>query len=105
MAEIVDGVTIRMGGKDWTVPPLSFRLLRQLRAQIDKMSSGGSGMPSDEQLDAITEIVHTALKRNYPELTRDVVEDMLDFGNMQHVIAAIMGASGLVAQGEAKAGN
>ncbi|MEW6563318.1 MAG: hypothetical protein AB1400_08835 [Pseudomonadota bacterium] len=105
MADIIDGVSIRMGGKEWVVPPLTFRALRNLRHDIQALAESSGALPGDEAMDGIIEIVHTAMKRNYPELTRDEIEDMLDIANMQHVIAAIMGASGLVAQGEAKAGN
>lgn len=98
MTELIPGVIVNLGGTDYTVPPLSFK---QLRRMLDKINLIGTidGAPSNEQMDAIVEVVHSALARNYPDLTPDQVEDMLDLGNAGNVVKAIMGVSGLE-QGE-----
>ncbi|ENT1749659.1 hypothetical protein CAA71_002200, partial [Neisseria gonorrhoeae] len=36
-----------------------------------------------------------ALKRNYPDLTREEAADLIDIGNMNEVFAAVMDVSGL----------
>lgn len=94
MAELIPGNIVNIGGKDYTVPPLSFKQLRRL---LDKITLIGTieGVPSDEQMGAIVEVVHTALARNYPDLTPEQVEDMLDLGNSGKVVQSVMGASGL----------
>lgn len=100
MAEIIDGVKIKMGGKEYEVPALSFGQLRRLMPKIESLSSLGATVTA-EQMDAIGELVFEALKRNYPDITREAVEDMIDLRNAGAVIAAVMGQSGLVSKGEA----
>lgn len=99
MADLIPGTIVNIGGTDYTVPPLSFKQLRRL---LDKINLIGSieGVPSDEQMGAIVEVVHTALARNYPDITTDQLENILDLGNSARVVQAIMGVSGLE-QGEA----
>lgn len=99
MSNLVDGVIVSMGGKDFTVPPLTFKQLRTLEPEINKLSNI-QGAPSEEQMDAVVNVIHSALSRNYQEITKDEVEDMLDLGNLQKVIGAIMGVSGLTVLGE-----
>lgn len=99
---MIQGDNINMGGKDWVVPALSFRQLKEHKASINKL---GGGLAGEDQLEDVAVVVHAALSRNYPELTRDAVLDLLDLRNSAVCVASIMGQSGLVAMGEAGAGN
>lgn len=99
MDNLIPGNTVNLGGTQYVVPPLSFKQLRMLLGKISLISTIG-GVPTDEQMDAIIDVVLASLSRNYPDATREQVEDMLDLGNAAPVIQAIMGASGLE-QGEA----
>jgi hypothetical protein len=97
---MIEGVAVKMGGETFIVPPLNFKRLRKLKPILEKVkTSAPGGDMSDEQFDASVDIVHTALARNYPDLERERVEELLDLGNMTKVMAAVMGQSGLV-QGE-----
>ena len=100
MAEIIDGINIKMAGKEYVVPPLNFKQLRELKPQIESLN-GIAGAPDDVQIGAVIQIVLAALSRNYPDLTQDDIETMIDLSNLKTVIGAIMGVSGLVASGEA----
>lgn len=102
MAEIIDGTKIKLGGKDYNVPPLNFKRLRQLNEEINLLSSV-NGSPTNEQMDAMIKVVHSALERNYPNITLEDVEDKLDLANAGTVIRAIMGVSGMVAKSEGEA--
>lgn len=106
MGNLIDGKTIRMGGNEYVVPPLTFKQLRALTPKLDIIASIPDGkMPDDEQMQAMIDVVHSALSRNYPDVTAEAVEDMIDLGNVQPIIAAIMGVSGLLEPGEARAGS
>jgi len=100
---MIDGVSISLGGTEYVVPALSFKQLRNLQPKLATLGTV-KGIPSEAQLDAVAEVVHAALSRNYPDLTLDQVGDMLDLTNMKHIVPAIMGISGLVSEGEALAG-
>lgn len=101
---MIDGAPVKMGGKEWVVPALSFGQLRRLMPQINSLA-GFVGVPSDEQIDGMGAIIHAALSRNYPEVTLEEVIDMLDLSNAANVLMAVMGQAGLVQSGEPKAGN
>ncbi len=80
-----------MGGQDWLVPPLTLGQLRRLDADIRALGSGDTG----KVLPAVCNIVAAALSRNYPDMTALKVEDLIDLGNRDRVVAAVLGNSGL----------
>jgi hypothetical protein len=102
--QLIDGTTVKMGGRDWVVPALSLGQIRRLATKIEGLATI-SNMLTGDQVSNVCEIVHAALSRNYPDLTLEQVEDMVDMGNMRQVIQTVMGQAGLVAKGEAGAGN
>jgi hypothetical protein len=95
------GQWVRMGDVEYKVAPLNFKGLRELGAQLAMLKDVAPGtMPNAEQVTALCAIAHAALKRNYPEMTVDEVEDRLDFGNFGPVLSAVIGVSGLKKEGE-----
>lgn len=104
MKELIEGVDVKMGGSTWIVPALSLGQIKRLKNKINGLHKIGEEL-TDEQIQDIGDIVHSAMSRNYPEVTRSEVEDMVDLANLQQVIKAVMAQSGLVQSGEAKAVN
>lgn len=100
-----DGVKITIGDTDYIVPPLNLGRLRKLRAELDAVQEfRDSKTLTDEQIDVYINVIHSALTRNYPDITREDIEDMIDLVNLGPVFKAIMGISGLV-QGGARPGD
>jgi hypothetical protein len=99
---MIPGVVIQMGGHDWQVPPLTLGNLKQLWPKIQKMKMTTDTSALMDQFDDVIELIEVALKRNYPDVTRDELLDLLDMGNLQAVITAVMQGSGLK-PGEAEA--
>lgn len=99
---MIDGTEIKMGGETYIVPPLNFKRLKKIQPLLAKLSTltPTAGDVNEEQFDAAVEIVHLALTRNYPDLEREKVEELIDLRNLPFVMAAIMGQSGLVKAGE-----
>lgn len=93
MATKYEGVSIELGGEAYTVPPLNFKALRSIGPKLDRLAAVGL-MPNADDLSAISEVIHLALVRNYPDLTLERLEDMLDVKNMAPTIEAVMLASG-----------
>jgi hypothetical protein len=104
MADLLPGVTIAMGGRDWIVPPLTLGQLRRLGPELGRITSR-AGMLDGETISAVVKIVAAALRRNYPDIAEDAVEEMLDLGNAAAVLEAVLTGSGLrrAAPGEAGA--
>ncbi|HUC62651.1 MAG TPA: hypothetical protein VMF53_11925 [Alphaproteobacteria bacterium] len=89
-----DGVPVRLGTREWIVPALNLRQLRRLAPKFALLGSVGAGM-GEEQIDALVEIAHAALGRNYPTLTEDQVAELIDLANAGTLVKAIVGVSGL----------
>jgi hypothetical protein len=103
---MIPGMAVAMGGQDWIVPPLTLGQLRQLMPRVRQLTDIGVSM-GEEQISVLVDIIAAALQRNYPEMTADKVEDLLDLGNASAVLNAVLTGSGLklggAAMGEARA--
>ena len=99
-----EGVPVMIAGKEWIIPALNLTTIKRLRPQIDSLASIAMDMNiTDKQIDVFIEIIHSALARNYPEITKENVADMVTFANATPIISAVMGVSGFVSSGGAKA--
>lgn len=87
----VKGIRLLLGGRDWVVPPLNLAALEQLQEQLARFSGGLDADSVALVLDATT----AALRRNYPDITREQVAEMVDVANMAEVMEAVMDVSGL----------
>lgn len=91
---MIPGVAVAMGGQDWIVPPLTLGQLRRLMPNIRQLTEIGASM-GEPQIEVLVEIVNAALQRNYPDMTPDKVENLLDLGNAGAVLNAVLTGSGL----------
>jgi hypothetical protein len=90
-----EGVPVKIGGQEYIVPPLSIKGFKAMKGQIEALKNMAPGRAmTDEQIDGVMKIIHCALSRNYPELTLDQIEEMLDFGNIGPLINTITRAGG-----------
>ena len=80
-----------MGGEEYEVPPLTLGQLRRIMPKIKDLQSGDV----DLVMDALCEIVQVAMSRNYPSMTTERVADLIDLGNRDFIMAAVLGNSGL----------
>lgn len=93
------GKEISLGDLKLVVPAISLGKLKALQPRLAKLDLSG-GMPSPDDLDTIVDMALAALQRNYPEMTREDLEDLIDLGNMKQVIDAVAGQSGLEPSGK-----
>jgi hypothetical protein len=91
---MLPGVTIAMGGRDWLVPPLTLGQLRRLMPKVRQLTEIGVSI-GETQIGVLVEIVATAMQRNYPEVSAEMVENLLDLGNASAVLYAVLTGSGL----------
>lgn len=88
----VKGIPVELGGEALIVPPLSLGSLEQLQAGI----AGFTGDVFDKaQIALVIDAALAALRRNYPEMTRERVAEFIDVANMPEVFEALMDVSGL----------
>lgn len=91
------GVRVAMGGREWTVPPLTLGQLRRLMPKVRQLTEIGAQM-GELQIGVLVEIVAAAMQRNYPDVTPEAVEELLDLGNAGTVLNAVLTGSGLKSQ-------
>lgn len=94
-----DGIPIKLGkssdGKPrWLVlPPLSFKSLKKFRAEMAGFDNNAA--LADESIDLVRKLTEAALKRNYPDMDFSFLDDVLDAGNMMHIMQCVMDVSGM----------
>lgn len=75
-----------------SIPPIALGALEQLQSRIGEFDGN---VQDAKQISTVIDCAHAALRRNYPEMTREEVADLIDIGNMGEVFAAVMDVSGL----------
>jgi hypothetical protein len=88
----IPGLSVTLDGQPYVIPPLSLGALEQLRPRLLAFDEK---MDDPEQISTVIDTLHAALRRNYPELTRERVADMVDLANFGEAMRAAMNVSGL----------
>lgn len=68
--------TVRLGGREWTVAPLSLRQILAIADFVPKLSAIGVDSLSGERLAPLAEVLWHGLRRAHPRLTRDEFLDL-----------------------------
>ena len=86
------GISYNFGGRFLVIPALSLGAMEQLQ---DRLSAMGDDLSSPEYIGTVIDTVHAALGRNYPDMTRAEIADLIDLENMQEAMQCAMDVSGL----------
>jgi hypothetical protein len=71
---MITKTTITLGGTEYQVRPLTLRQLRLVFPVLGKLR--GLDLNNPESTDPVIEAIVTTLKRDYPDVTVDVILDM-----------------------------
>lgn len=88
---MINGNRLDLGGTPYEVPPIALGDLERLQSRLVAYQGGLDA----ESVGTVIDAAHAALRRNYPEITRDQVGGLIDVGNMAEVFEAVMDVSGL----------
>lgn len=83
-----DGTKIRIPGHELVLPELAFGALRALEDDIRKLRDAST--PEEEKLSIMYSVVEAALKRHYPEVTRDDVVTAFSLRNLKEGLAGAL---------------
>ena len=86
------GVEIELGDKTYILPPLNCAALEQFGDKLETFNE----LPVVKKIGFTVDLTLASLHRNYPELKREEIAEVIDLGNMAEVIQVVMGVSGLV---------
>jgi hypothetical protein len=88
-----EGVPLVLGGAEYLVPSIYIGPLRRL---TKKLNAARAAADEDTIAEVSCEIIHAALRINYPEVTLDDVQDrMVKASTVQKVLEVVLGQSGL----------
>lgn len=88
---MIPGVNITLGEVSYVLPPLNMSGVKTLKGRIENIFA--AGVPD---MEIVADAAFLALKRNYPEITLECVQEGVDYGNFLDVFDAVMNTSGLV---------
>ena len=97
-----EGQTLKLGDREFVIPPLNWKRIRKLLPVLERIREMGPvpvGQFTEEMLDDYLTVIHEAVSRNYPEVSQDELEELVDLISAPKVFMAVMGQSGL-SQGE-----
>jgi hypothetical protein len=95
---LVDGVSVRLGDQDITVPPMNLKALKKatpLLAKLREFDATKNDVPPSDVMDALLQLVEMALSRNYKNVSAELLEEVVDMNNLPLLIEATMNSSGL----------
>lgn len=104
MGELIPGVTIVLNGQEYILPPLNVDALEAYWETIQSWAAPPESLI--QRLLQVTEVIHAALTRNYPELALQEVKRAVDLRNFEEMVGLLLEGSGLVGKspGESEAG-
>lgn len=91
------------GGRVFALAPLTLGTLENMQAKLADLSVIDAMQPAS--IATIVDATHSSLQRNYPQITRAEVGELVDVGNMYEVIACVLDVAGLKRKAEAEAKN
>lgn len=97
---MLPGKEIPFGRFKLIMPALSLKQVRQMASTLSNIVSSANGATPDD-LGPMCDVIHAALVRNYPDILRSDLDDMVDLNNIREIWPALNGMSGLVPSGEA----
>lgn len=86
------GIPFNFDGRTLVIPPLSLGAFEQLQGRLETMDQASI---TPEYIGTVVDSVHAALRRNYPDMTREEVSGLLDLQNMQEVMACVFDVGGV----------
>lgn len=87
----IPGTVMNLAGSDYTLAPLNLRQLEELSDTIDAVNAITSLRDAAK---AALLLAHASLSRNYPDITKAQVAELVDAGNMRELIETVLGVSG-----------
>lgn len=81
------GTTVMIDAQAYVFAPLSLGAIEKLLPALQAFN------PNDVSL--VIDVAHKSLKRNYPEISRDDVADLIYMDQLGEIMEAVMSVSGL----------
>lgn len=90
---LVPGQELEVAGRKLVFAPLNATAVKQYREEIKSVSIG-----SVPDVEIVSKLAYASLLRNYPSITLQVVDDMIDYSNVFAVWETVINLTGLMVQ-------
>jgi hypothetical protein len=90
--EMIPGIEMKLGRETYIVPTLSLAALELYVKPLEALMAGKGGF---EAQIVVIDAAHAAIKRNYPDITRDTVAAAVDVATFAEVVSAILDVGGV----------
>lgn len=87
----IKGITLILAGDKYVIPPLTLGALEDVQERL----ASYDGSLSKESIATVIDVTLLAVRRNYPDMTRESLRGIIDLENMADVMNAVMDVSGL----------
>jgi len=88
---MLPGIEVILGGTNYLVPPLSLGNLEIFQHRL-KTFEGGLDPAS---VSTVIDVTLAAINRNYPDMTRERLGEIMDVSDMADVMLAVMDVAGV----------
>lgn len=95
------GIVIKVGERELVVPPLTLGQIEanaEKLAAIDQIETSPQKALATGAMGKVLDLIVLAVQRNYPDMKREEIGELVDMHNLRQFLPAILGAS----EGEAK---
>jgi hypothetical protein len=93
------GERVRLGEQEYVIPSLSVKQAKELWPDILQINQGLTVETLPQKYELIIKVLHAAFTRNYPNITVDQLNDLVDLGNIKKLQLIVMGQSGFKVPG------
>lgn len=95
---MIPGAILTFAGTDYTVPPINLRIGFAYKDQLEAVCKPEGEVPFSEYAEAAGSILFALFQRNYPDMTRDAFNDMIDLPVLRPIMNGMLHISGYVAR-------
>lgn len=99
---MIPGALIKFGDTEYTVPPINIRI--SYLPEMDVICKPEGEVPFLDYVKAASTVLFALFHRNYPDVSRDQFDDMVDLPLLRPIMSGMLQVSGYAARPlEAKA--
>lgn len=91
---MIPGASINFGGTDYIVPPINLRVAYGMEEQIKTICKPEAEVDFADYVSASSAILFALMQRNYPELSRDAFNDLIDLPMLRPIMTGMLQISG-----------
>lgn len=91
---MIPGASINFGGTDYIVPPINLRIAYGMEEQIKTVCQPEGDVDFAEYVKASSAILYALMQRNYPDLSRDAFNDLIDLPMLRPIMTGLLQISG-----------